>query len=53
VFLIAGVLYDYFSRGRIHTAYVWGGLALVASVPVRLVVSGTAAWRTIAEFLTR
>jgi hypothetical protein len=53
VFLIAGVLYDFFSRGRIHTAYVWGGLALVASVPVRLVVSDTSAWRTFAEFLTR
>jgi hypothetical protein len=53
VFLVLGIVYDFASRGRVHAAYLWGGAALVASVPVRLMVSGTGVWRSFAEFLTR
>jgi hypothetical protein len=53
VFLAAGVVYDLLSRRRIHPAYVWGGTLLVASVPLRLAISGTAAWMSIARTLTR
>lgn len=53
VFLLAGVIYDFVSRRRVHPAYLWGGALLVASQPARLMISGTAAWRTFAEFLTR
>lgn len=51
IFLVAGIIYDFFSRRRIHPAYVWGAALLVISVPVRLMVSGTETWRGIAEFL--
>jgi hypothetical protein len=51
VFLAFGILYDVFSRRRVHPVYIWGGLALVLSVPLRLFVSGTGAWRRFAEFL--
>lgn len=51
IFLGLGVAYDLFSRGRVHQVYLWGGLGLVLSVPVRLLVSGTAAWRFFAELL--
>jgi hypothetical protein len=51
LFLGAGIAFDLFSRGRVHKVYVWGGLCLILSVPVRLLVSGTAAWRHLAEFL--
>jgi hypothetical protein len=51
IFLLAGIIYDLFSRRRIHPAYIWGGALLVISVPVRLMVSGTETWRGIAEFL--
>jgi uncharacterized membrane protein YozB (DUF420 family) len=51
--VIAGVLYDYLSRGRVHKAYIWGGALLFASVPLRLALSGTAAWRGFAQFLIR
>lgn len=47
----AGVIYDYVSRGAIHKAYVWGGALLLLSVPVRLALSGTAAWHAVARFL--
>lgn len=53
VFLAAGIVYDLVSRGRVHPAYVWGGTLLVASVPLRLAISGTATWTAIARALTR
>jgi hypothetical protein len=51
VFLAFGVLYDVFSRRRVHKAYIWGGSILVLSVPLRLAISGTEAWRRFAELL--
>jgi hypothetical protein len=51
--VIAGGLYDYLSRGRVHKAYIWGGALFFLSVPLRLALSSTAAWRTFAEALIR
>jgi len=53
VLIVVGACYDLASRHRVHPVYIWGGALLVASVPVRLMVSGTTAWRRFAEFLTR
>lgn len=53
LFVLAGVVYDFTTRGRVHPVYVWGGALLVLSVPVRLVLSESDAWRSMAEFLTR
>jgi hypothetical protein len=52
VFVVAAVLYDYASRGRVHPVYVWGGALLAVSIPVRLAVSGTNAWLAFAQALT-
>jgi uncharacterized membrane protein YozB (DUF420 family) len=49
--VLAGVVYDAISRGRVHKAYVWGGALLVLSVPVRLALSGTNAWHSVARSL--
>jgi hypothetical protein len=51
LFVVCGVLYDLATRRQVHRAYLWGGAFLVASVPVRLAISGTAAWHTFATFL--
>ena len=51
--VIAGALYDYLSRGRVHKVYIWGGALLFVSVPFRLALSSTAAWRGFAQFLIR
>jgi hypothetical protein len=51
VILFAGVIYDYVSRGRVHPVYIWGGGLLVLSVPGRLALSGTAAWKAVAQAL--
>lgn len=52
-FAIAGIVYDYFSRGRVHKAYLFGLPILVMSVPLRLAISGTPQWRSFAEWLVR
>jgi hypothetical protein len=51
VFALCGALYDLASRGRVHRVYLWGGAVLLVSVPARLAISETAAWRTFAEFV--
>jgi hypothetical protein len=51
VFLLVGIVYDLVSRKRVHPTYIWGGALLVASVPLRLAISNTGAWRALAKFL--
>ena len=51
LFAVAGMIYDWVSRGRVHRVYVWGGALLVLSVPLRLALSGTAAWQAFARWL--
>ena len=51
-FIVAGVVYDWISRGRVHRVYLWGGALLVVSVPARLLISATPAWKAFATFLT-
>lgn len=51
VFLLLGIVYDGMSRRRVHPVYIWGGLFFVMSVPLRLMLSGTPAWRAFADWL--
>jgi hypothetical protein len=51
--VVAGMVYDYASRGRVHKVYIWGGGLLFASVPLRLALSGTSAWRAFAQLAIR
>ena len=53
LFVVAGAVYDQASRGRIHPVYLWGGAIIALSVPGRLALSTTGAWRAFAEFLVR
>lgn len=53
LFVLAGVIYDKGSRGRVHPAYVWGGTILVISVPLRLVIAGTETWTRFAHWVAR
>jgi hypothetical protein len=53
LFLLAGIGYDLASRRRIHPAYVWGGLLLLISQPVRLAINHTDAWQAFARSLVR
>jgi hypothetical protein len=51
--LTIALIYDFATRRTIHTAYRWGATVLVLSVPLRLMLSGTPAWRSFAEYVTR
>jgi hypothetical protein len=53
LFILVAGIYDLRSRRRLHRVYVWGGAIFLVSVPLRLVVSGTGAWRALAELLTK
>jgi hypothetical protein len=53
LFIFAGVIYDLISRRRVHPAYLWGGAVLVLSVPLRLMISGTDAWKAFAQWTVR
>ena len=52
LFVVVAGIYDFLSRRRVHKVYLWGGAIILLSVPVRLAVSGTGAWRALAELLT-
>lgn len=52
LFVVAGAIYDFVSRGRVHKVYLWGGAILVVSVPLRLALANTDAWQSFAKLLT-
>jgi len=51
LFLVALVVYDFATRGRIHPATLWGGLFLIASQPLRLVIGFSAPWLAFANWV--
>jgi hypothetical protein len=52
LFVVALALWDYRSLGKIHSVTLWGGLLMIISQPLRLIVSGTSAWMTFATWAT-
>ena len=53
LFIVALLVYDLATRRRVHPATIWGGLLILASQPVRLLIAGTPAWLAFAGWLTR
>ena len=52
LFIVAGIVHDLRTRGRVHRAYIWGGLFMVLSQPVQLAILGTSTWLAFAGWLT-
>jgi hypothetical protein len=52
LFLVAIAVYDFRTRGRLHPATLWGGLFLIASQPLRLLIGVSAPWSAFAAWLT-
>jgi hypothetical protein len=50
LFIVPLVIWDVTTRGRLHPATLWGGLLIVVSQPLRVVVSGTDFWLTCAAW---
>lgn len=53
LFIVALLVHDLATRRRVHPATIWGGLLIVASQPLRLIIAGTPAWMAVASWLTR
>jgi hypothetical protein len=53
LFIIACLIYDLAARGRVHRATVWGGLLIVISHPLRLIIGNTQGWLAFAAWLTQ
>ena len=53
LFIVALIVWDYRSSGRIHRATLWGGLMIVVSLPVRMLISQTNAWTEVANQLVQ
>jgi hypothetical protein len=53
LFIVAMLAYDVFTRRKVHPATLWGGLLIVASQPLRLMISETPAWLAFAGWLTQ
>jgi hypothetical protein len=51
LFVIACIGYDFSSRRRIHPAYLFGGLFILAMQPMRIVVSTTPWWLAFGDWL--
>jgi hypothetical protein len=52
-FVLIGMIYDWRTRGRPHSAYVIGGVILVVVQVVRVPMSTTQWWYALADFLVR
>jgi hypothetical protein len=52
LFIIALAIWDFRTRGRLHPVTLWGGLLIIVSQPLRLVVSGTQGWLAFARWAT-
>jgi hypothetical protein len=50
-FLAAAPVADLVSGLRVHPVSLWGGLVVIASMPVRFAVSTTHTWHRIASWL--
>jgi hypothetical protein len=52
LFIVALATYDFLSRGRVHAATLWGGLAIVVSQAGSLALAGSGVWMTFAHWIT-
>jgi hypothetical protein len=51
LFVVGLVAYDTIKQRRLHPAYFWGALLLIASHPLRIMLARTDIWLTIADSL--
>jgi hypothetical protein len=51
--LVACITYDTVVHRRMHRAFLWGGLWVILSLPLRMAVASTSAWASFAHWLIR
>ena len=50
-FVVVAMIHDWLSRRRVHPVYIFGGLILLVSGPLRAAVGNSAAWQSFARLL--
>jgi hypothetical protein len=50
--ILVCMTYDKWAHGRVHRVFLWGGLAVMLSLPLRFAVGASDAWLSIARWLT-
>ena len=50
LFLVPIIIWDLVSLRRVHTVTLWGGLAIIASQPLRWMLADTQAWQSFAHW---
>jgi len=53
LFVVACLIYDRAVHGRVHPVFLWGGLFVMLSLPLRMAIGRTDAWVSFAGWLTR
>lgn len=51
VIILAGIVYDKVTRGRVHPVWIWGGLAMVAAQVAMFPIMGSGWWLAFARFM--
>ena len=51
LFIVAGIVYDWRTRGRPHPAWLVGAVVMTAVIILRVPLSNTSAWLAFADFL--
>lgn len=49
--IVAGMVYDWRTRGRVHRVWIWGGLVMVAMEVIRFPMMASPAWRDFAAMM--
>jgi uncharacterized membrane protein YozB (DUF420 family) len=52
LFVVACLVYDRLAHGRVHPAFLWGGIFAMATLPARFALGQTDAWLAVARWLT-
>jgi hypothetical protein len=50
--LLGCMIYDYVNHRRVHPAYIWGGVAFIASIFLRFALATTSLWLRFAHWIT-
>lgn len=50
--ILAGIVYDRSSRGRVHPVWIWGGLAMITMKLMVLPIMTSAPWLAFAHFMS-
>jgi hypothetical protein len=53
IFVVVAMAHDWKTRRRVHPIYIWGGVILLVSGPLRFALGSSAAWHSFALWLVR